>query len=142
MQALPSTTRVILLATVALNAANPKRNKSSKVPVSGHGGYGASGAGDKQINHKRAMSFSSPDFGGSRSSARRSPTSHSFTSDRSSSRHTRTQSLNRNVPHTPSATTFMGDILHSRNPSSGGTARSWGKEGKQGGPCGNSKRVQ
>ncbi|KAF8453690.1 hypothetical protein BGX38DRAFT_1176612 [Terfezia claveryi] len=138
--ALPFAAGVILLATVTLNAANPKRNRSSKVSEAGYGGFGASGAGVRQINHNRATSFSSQEFSTSLSSARRSPTSHSR--GHSSSRHTRTQSMNRNIPHIPSATTSMGDILHSRNPSSGGTARSLGIGAQHGGPSGNSKRVQ
>lgn len=138
--ALPFTARVILLAMVTFNAANPKRNRSSKGLEAGYGGFGASGPGVGQINHNRALSFSSQEFSASLSSARRSPKSHSR--GHSSSRHTRTQSLNRNVPHTPSATTSMGDIMHSRNPSSGGTAQNFGTGGQHGGPSGNSKRAQ
>jgi len=138
---LPFVAGAVLLATVALNTANPKRNKSSKVSGTGYGGSSASGAGVRQINYNRAMSFSSQEFGGSlSSSARRPQTSHSFSRGHGSSGHTRTRSLNRNVPHTPSATTSMGDIRHSRNPSSGGTARNRGTGGQQGGPFENSAR--
>ena len=137
----PFAAGVILLTAVTLSTANPKRNKPSKVSGAGYGGSSTSGAGVRQINHNRAMSFSSLEFGGSlSSSARRLPTSHSYSHGSGTSRHTRTQSLNRNVPHTLSATTSMGDIRHSRNPSSGGgVARSQGTGGHQGG-FGDSKR--
>lgn len=117
--ALPFAATAILLASVTLNAVNPQRSKANKAPGAGTGTGGFSsrhGGGTK--NRNRATQLSSPDFGGSLSGTRRAPPARS-SHGQGSSRHTRTQSMNRNVPHTPASATISMNEIHSRNASSG-----------------------
>lgn len=123
---------VIVIASVTLNAAHSKRNQNPKhrrssgslgslsnISSGGSGGGGntGSGSGASSVNFNRPMLFPSPEFQPSLSSARASPPRQlPYTLSRNNARHTRIHSLNRNVPHTPSATVSMAEVLHSRNP--------------------------
>ena len=130
--ALPlATAGVIVIAS--LNTSHSKRSQDSKyrrsngnlgtLPITGSGGSGGSGSGANSVNYNRAMVFPSPEFQPSLSSARTSPPRQlSYTLSRNNARHARTHSLNRNVPHTPSATVSMPEVIHSRNPFPGSPA--------------------
>ena len=100
---------LIVIASVTLNTSH-KRSQSSKHRRNS-GKWG---------EFNRAMQFPSPEFQPSLSSTRASPPQQYFyTLSRNNARHTRTHSLNRNMPHTPSATVSMAEVLHSSKPFSG-----------------------
>ena len=132
---------VIVIASVTLNTSHKRSQSSKHRRNSGNwgslsstgsggsggsgssGGNGGSGSGASSVNFNRAMQFPSPEFQPSLSSARASPPRQSlYTLSRNNARHTRTHSLNRNMPHTPSATVSMAEVLHSRKPFSGSPA--------------------
>ena len=131
---------VIVIASVTLNATQSKRSQnpkhyrsSSNLVLSSTGSGGSGGGGANSVNYNRPMVLpSSPEFQPSLSSARASPPRQlHYTLSRNNSRHTRTHSLNRNVPRTPSATVSIPEVLHSRNPFPGSLAARVSQPGVQ-----------
>ena len=140
---------VIVIASVTLNTSHKRSQSSKHRRNSGNwgslsstgsggsggsgssGGNGGSGSGASSVNFNRAMQFPSPEFQPSLSSARASPPRQPPYLSRNNARHTRVHSLNRNVPHTPSATVSMAEVLHSRNPFHGSPATRVSRAGVQ-----------